>query len=52
LDRGAFQADVSGAAYAAMGEAYPGQTMHVSGFGGGIPLCNALARFYPEAEIL
>lgn len=51
-----FQADVSGPAYAAMGEAmrdaYPGQSMHVSGFGGGIPLCNALATLYPESEIL
>jgi acetylornithine deacetylase/succinyl-diaminopimelate desuccinylase-like protein len=51
-----FQADVSGPAYAAMGkamaEAYPGQSMHVSGFGGGIPVCNALATLYPKAEIL
>jgi acetylornithine deacetylase/succinyl-diaminopimelate desuccinylase-like protein len=51
-----FQADVSGAAYtamaAAMSTAYPGRTMHISGFGGGIPLCSALASMYPRAEIL
>jgi acetylornithine deacetylase/succinyl-diaminopimelate desuccinylase-like protein len=51
-----FQADTSGAAYAAMEEAmavaYPGQSLRLGGFGGGIPLCSALAELYPRAEIL
>ncbi|MER6066406.1 dipeptidase [Streptomyces sp. NPDC001792] len=51
-----FQADASGPAYTAMARAmrtaYPGQTMRLGGFGGGIPLCGALAELYPRAEIL
>ncbi|MFH7341064.1 dipeptidase [Streptomyces sp. KHY 26] len=51
-----FRADTSGAAYRAMEEAmavaYPGQAVRLGGFGGGIPLCNALADLYPRAEIL
>jgi cysteinylglycine-S-conjugate dipeptidase len=51
-----FHADATGPAYQAMAEAmsfaYPGQTMRVSGFGGGIPLCSALGELYPHAEIL
>ncbi|MGW0670255.1 M20/M25/M40 family metallo-hydrolase [Streptomyces sp. NPDC002746] len=51
-----FRADVSSPAYAAMADAmrvaYPGEEMQSSGMGGSIPLCNALAELYPEAEIL
>ncbi|MFD7718720.1 dipeptidase [Streptomyces sp. NPDC059814] len=51
-----FRADVSSPAYTAMADAmraaYPGQEMQSSGMGGSIPLCNALATLYPEAEIL
>ncbi|MDN3029656.1 dipeptidase [Streptomyces sp. S.PB5] len=51
-----FRADPFGPAYramaAAMGTAYPGRTMHVAGFGGGIPLAGALAELCPRAEIL
>ncbi|MDX2605452.1 dipeptidase [Streptomyces caniscabiei] len=52
----AFRADTSSPAYeamaAAMAVAYPGQEMQYAGHGGSIPLCNALAALYPEAEIL
>ncbi|MFD0422282.1 dipeptidase [Streptomyces parvus] len=51
-----FRADMSSPAYRAMADAmrdaYPGQEMQSSGMGGSIPLCNALAGLYPEAEIL
>ncbi|MFG2136524.1 dipeptidase [Streptomyces sp. NPDC048650] len=51
-----FRADTGSPAYAsmaaAMREAYDGQEMQTSGMGGSIPLCNALAGLYPEAEIL
>ncbi|ALO99318.1 beta-Ala-His dipeptidase [Streptomyces hygroscopicus subsp. limoneus] len=51
-----FRADTSGPAYTAMaqalGTAFPGQTMRLGGFGGGIPLCGTLAELYPRAEIL
>ncbi|WP_354639067.1 dipeptidase [Kitasatospora camelliae] len=50
-----FLADTSGPAYeamaAAMREAF-GRDMVVAGEGGSIPLCNTLARLYPEAEIV
>lgn len=52
----AFRADTSSPAYeamaAAMAVAYPGQEMQYAGHGGSIPLCNALAALYPDAEIL
>ncbi|WP_327340980.1 dipeptidase (plasmid) [Streptomyces sp. NBC_01324] len=52
----AFRADTSSPAYAAMAGAmavaYPGETMQYAGQGGSIPLCNTLARLYPQAEIL
>ncbi|UUN25335.1 dipeptidase [Streptomyces sp. FIT100] len=52
----AFRADVTSPAYTsmaeAMGIAYPGEEMQISGMGGSIPLCNTLAALYPEAEIL
>lgn len=52
----AFQADVTSPAYTSMAEAmrvaYPGEEMQSSGMGGSIPLCNALAALYPDAEIL
>ncbi|MFD4788001.1 dipeptidase [Streptomyces sp. NPDC058459] len=51
-----FRADTSSPAYRAMADAmaaaYPGETMQYAGQGGSIPLCNALAGLYPEAEIL
>ncbi|MGG2465115.1 dipeptidase [Streptomyces sp. RGM 3693] len=51
-----FRADTSSPAYASMAaalrEAYDGQEMQTSGLGGSIPLCNTLARLYPDAEIL
>ncbi|QFQ95411.1 dipeptidase [Streptomyces phaeolivaceus] len=51
-----FRADTSSPAYeamaAAMAVAYPGQEMSYAGHGGSIPLCNALAALYPDAEIL
>ncbi|TQE36399.1 dipeptidase [Streptomyces ipomoeae] len=51
-----FRADTSSPAYeamaAAMAAAYPGQEMQYAGHGGSIPLCNALAALYPNAEIL
>jgi cysteinylglycine-S-conjugate dipeptidase len=53
---GAFRADTSSPAYAAMAGAmrvaYPGQDMQIAGQGGSIPLCNTLAALYPAAEIL
>ncbi|GAA2586450.1 M20/M25/M40 family metallo-hydrolase [Streptomyces tubercidicus] len=52
----AFRADTSSPAYtsmaAALRDAYDGEEMQTSGMGGSIPLCNTLARLYPEAEIL
>ncbi|MFD6416084.1 dipeptidase [Streptomyces sp. NPDC060194] len=52
----AFRADVTSPAYTSMAEAmrvaYSGEEMQVSGEGGSIPLTNALAQLYPEAEIL
>ncbi|MDX3639603.1 dipeptidase [Streptomyces sp. MB09-02B] len=52
----AFRADTSSPAYeamaAAMAVAHPGQEMQYAGHGGSIPLCNALAALYPDAEIL
>ncbi|MER5888135.1 dipeptidase [Streptomyces sp. NPDC001941] len=52
----AFRADVESPAYRSMAEAmavaYPGQEMQAAGMGGSIPLTNALAALYPEAEIL
>lgn len=52
----AFRADPSSPAYeamaAAMAVAHPGQEMQYAGHGGSIPLCNALAALYPDAEIL
>ncbi|GAA4594501.1 dipeptidase [Planotetraspora phitsanulokensis] len=52
---GAFRADTSSPAYeamaAAMFSAY-GKALQIAGHGGGIPLCNTLARLYPKAEIL
>ncbi|MFC5801815.1 dipeptidase [Streptomyces formicae] len=52
----AFRADVTSPAYTsmadAMGIAYPGEEMQISGMGGSIPLCNTLAALYPESEIL
>jgi acetylornithine deacetylase/succinyl-diaminopimelate desuccinylase-like protein len=51
-----FRADTSQPAYRAMADAmavaYPGKTLQYAGQGGSIPLCNALAGLYPEAEIL
>ncbi|MFF4604772.1 dipeptidase [Streptomyces sp. NPDC001339] len=51
-----FRADTSSPAYAAMAaalqEAYDGEEMQTAGMGGSIPLCNTLARLYPDAEIL
>ncbi|MEI5520182.1 dipeptidase [Streptomyces brasiliscabiei] len=51
-----FRADTASPAYeamaAAMAVAYPGQEMQYAGHGGSIPLCNALAALYPDAEIL
>jgi acetylornithine deacetylase/succinyl-diaminopimelate desuccinylase-like protein len=51
-----FSADTTSPAYTAMAEAmavaYPGQEMQYAGQGGSIPLCNTLAAFYPQAEIL
>jgi acetylornithine deacetylase/succinyl-diaminopimelate desuccinylase-like protein len=51
----AFRADTSSPAYdamaAAMLSAY-GRQLQIAGHGGGIPLCNTLARLYPRAEIL
>ncbi|WP_326685860.1 MULTISPECIES: dipeptidase [unclassified Streptomyces] len=51
-----FSADTSSPAYAAMAEAlrtaYDGLEMQTAGMGGSIPLCNALAELYPDAEIL
>lgn len=51
-----FRADTSSPAYRAMADAlavaYPGESMQYAGQGGSIPLCNTLARLYPEAEIL
>ena len=50
-----FRADTSGPAYAtldaAMREVY-GRPMSRQGQGGSIPLCNVLARTFPEAEIV
>ena len=50
-----FRADTSGPAYAtldaAMREVY-GRPMSEQGQGGSIPLCNVLARTFPEAEIV
>lgn len=52
----AFRADTTSPAYQAMADAmavaYPGEEMQYAGQGGSIPLCNALASLYPEAEIL
>jgi acetylornithine deacetylase/succinyl-diaminopimelate desuccinylase-like protein len=52
----AFRADTASPAYEAMASAmavaYPGQEMSYAGHGGSIPLCNALAALYPDAEIL
>ncbi|WP_179201328.1 peptidase dimerization domain-containing protein, partial [Streptomyces scabiei] len=52
----AFRADTTSPAYEAMASAmavaYPGQEMSYAGHGGSIPLCNALATLYPDAEIL
>ncbi|WP_371582593.1 dipeptidase [Streptomyces sp. NBC_01314] len=52
----AFRADTTSPAYEAMASAmavaYPGQEMQYAGHGGSIPLCNALASLYPDAEIL
>jgi acetylornithine deacetylase/succinyl-diaminopimelate desuccinylase-like protein len=52
----AFRADTASPAYEAMASAmavaYPGQEMQYAGHGGSIPLCNALAALYPDAEIL
>ncbi|WP_327158040.1 dipeptidase [Streptomyces tubercidicus] len=52
----AFRADTSSPAYtsmaAALRDAYDGEEMQTSGMGGSIPLCNTLARLYPDAEIL
>ncbi|MDX3582300.1 dipeptidase [Streptomyces europaeiscabiei] len=52
----AFRADTTSPAYEAMASAmavaYPGQEMSYAGHGGSIPLCNALAALYPDAEIL
>ncbi|WP_395372335.1 dipeptidase [Streptomyces tubercidicus] len=52
----AFRADTSSPAYtsmaAALRDAYAGEEMQTSGMGGSIPLCNTLARLYPDAEIL
>ncbi|MEU7042098.1 dipeptidase [Streptomyces varsoviensis] len=51
-----FRADTESPAYASMAAAmrvaYPGEEMQTAGMGGSIPLCNALAQLYPEAEIL
>ncbi|WEH43233.1 dipeptidase [Streptomyces sp. AM 2-1-1] len=51
-----FRADVTSPAYtsmaAAMRVAYPGEEMQTAGMGGSIPLCDTLARLYPESEIL
>ncbi|MEU6606975.1 dipeptidase [Streptomyces shenzhenensis] len=51
-----FRADTSSPAYQAMADAmavaYPDETMQYAGQGGSIPLCNTLARLYPQAEIL
>ncbi|WP_216589768.1 dipeptidase [Streptomyces brasiliscabiei] len=51
-----FRADTASPAYEAMATAmavaYPGQEMQYAGHGGSIPLCNALAALYPDAEIL
>lgn len=52
----AFRADTASPAYEAMASAmavaYPDQEMQYAGHGGSIPLCNALAALYPDAEIL
>ncbi|MGW8555436.1 M20/M25/M40 family metallo-hydrolase [Streptomyces tubercidicus] len=52
----AFRADTRSPAYtsmaAALRDAYDGEEMQTSGMGGSIPLCNTLARLYPDAEIL
>ncbi|MEV7775531.1 dipeptidase [Kitasatospora sp. NPDC086791] len=50
-----FQADTTGPAYEAMGEAMAeafGTAMVASGEGGSIPLCNTLRSLYPQAEIV
>ncbi|MEU1306748.1 dipeptidase [Streptomyces shenzhenensis] len=51
-----FRADTGSPAYRAMADAmavaYPDETMQYAGQGGSIPLCNTLARLYPQAEIL
>jgi acetylornithine deacetylase/succinyl-diaminopimelate desuccinylase-like protein len=50
-----FKADTSTPAYLAMAAAARtsyGKDLEVAGSGGGIPLCNALAKLYPQAEIL
>ena len=51
-----FSADTSSPAYTAMAAAlrtaYEGLEMQTAGIGGSIPLCNALAELYPDAEIL
>ncbi|GAA2269866.1 MULTISPECIES: dipeptidase [Kitasatospora] len=51
----AFSADMTGAAYEAMGAAMReafGVDMVASGEGGSIPLCNTLRTLYPQAEII
>ncbi|MFD7587391.1 dipeptidase [Kitasatospora sp. NPDC059811] len=50
-----FNADTTGPAYEAMGEAMAeafGTEMVASGEGGSIPLCNTLRSLYPKAEIV
>ncbi|MBV6700716.1 dipeptidase [Kitasatospora aureofaciens] len=50
-----FNADTTGPAYEAMGEAMAeafGTPMVASGEGGSIPLCNTLRTLYPQAEIV
>lgn len=50
-----FRAATGGPAYAALDKAMQevyGRPMSFLGQGGSIPLCNVLARTYPEAEII